>query len=195
MIKNNLLHNNDISNIERFEHKNNKLKKNIERLFNCYVLSLNQNGGVNNELSLQIKKRLDKKITELLVQFPEETLESGYTMLAEHKNYLKNLEGGEILSLGFVTALTLQIYSAIIINSKNPDFNLKDTIKAVLEQYLDKKLTDVPFFDPYTKYESVSDKSKNDIQPKQHVEPPRSPEHPHPLQPIQDFLNLFKFSK
>jgi hypothetical protein len=49
-----------------------KLKKNIIRLYNCYILSQNQNGGTNNKLSLTIKKRLDKKITEL-----------------------KNLEGGE----------------------------------------------------------------------------------------------------
>ena len=43
----------------------NKSNKNIERLYNCYVLSQNLSGGVNNELSLQIKKRLDKKIAEL----------------------------------------------------------------------------------------------------------------------------------
>lgn len=44
-----------------------KLKKNITRLYNCYILSLNQNGGsiIHNELSLKIKKRLNKKITEL----------------------------------------------------------------------------------------------------------------------------------
>jgi len=38
---------------------------NIVRLYDCYVLSQNLNGGVNNELSLKIKKKLDKKITEL----------------------------------------------------------------------------------------------------------------------------------
>ena len=44
-----------------------KLKKNITRLYNFYILSLNQNGGtkIHNELSLKIKKRLNKKITEL----------------------------------------------------------------------------------------------------------------------------------
>jgi len=44
-----------------------KIKKNITRLYNCYILSLNQNGGtiIHNELSLKIKKRLNKKITEL----------------------------------------------------------------------------------------------------------------------------------
>ena len=44
-----------------------KLKKNITRLYNCYILSLNQNGGteIHNKLSLKIKKRLNKKITEL----------------------------------------------------------------------------------------------------------------------------------
>ena len=67
----------EIKNIENFEknyynHKNNiiqkggnnKLEKNILRLYNCYILSKNQNGG-NNNLSLQIKKRLDKKINKL----------------------------------------------------------------------------------------------------------------------------------
>jgi len=38
---------------------------NIVRLYDCYVLSQNLNGGVNNELSLKIKKKLDKKIAEL----------------------------------------------------------------------------------------------------------------------------------
>ena len=72
----------DILTIERFEnnyynHKNNiiqnggsynnKLVKNIERLHNCYVLSLNQNGGQNNELSIIIKNKLDKKNAELMI--------------------------------------------------------------------------------------------------------------------------------
>ena len=42
-----------------------KLKKNIIRLYNCYILSQNQNGGANNKLSFLIKKKLDKKIAEL----------------------------------------------------------------------------------------------------------------------------------
>jgi hypothetical protein len=47
--------------------KADKLKKNIARLYNCYVLSQNQHGGdiIDNKLSSQIKKRLDKKIAEL----------------------------------------------------------------------------------------------------------------------------------
>ena len=80
MTKNYRLDSNDIRNIERFENKyynqkkmvqnggstdTNKLNKNIQRLYNCYILLQNQNGGADNELSLQIKKRLNKKITEL----------------------------------------------------------------------------------------------------------------------------------
>ena len=42
-----------------------KLKKNIMRLYNCYILSQNQNGGAKNKLSFIIKKKLDKKIAEL----------------------------------------------------------------------------------------------------------------------------------
>lgn len=63
----------------------NKLKKNIERLYNCYILSLNQNGGENNELSFLIKKKLDKKIDEL------NDLEGG--LLFRDKQYNNNNEG------------------------------------------------------------------------------------------------------
>ena len=44
---------------------NNKLERNIIRLFNCYVLSQNQ----NDKLSYKIKKRLNKKIVELANDF------------------------------------------------------------------------------------------------------------------------------
>ena len=50
---------------------NNKLEKNIIRLFNSYLLSQNQNGGNDNNLSSQIKKRLYKKIVELGKNFIE----------------------------------------------------------------------------------------------------------------------------
>jgi hypothetical protein len=74
----------DIRTIERFENNyynrknnilqnggSNKLEKNIVRLFNCYVLSLNQNGGaiIHDDLSSQIKQRLNKKIVELSNDF------------------------------------------------------------------------------------------------------------------------------
>ena len=62
-----------------------KLKKNIIRLYNCYILSQNQNGGANNKLSLIIKKRLDKKIIEL------KNLEGG-TDDEEYIFFLKNLK-------------------------------------------------------------------------------------------------------
>jgi hypothetical protein len=100
------LDSNDILTIERFEnnyynHKNNiiqnggstntnnkrdKLKKNIARLYNCYVLLqlYNQNGGDNNNyLSSQIKKRLHKKITEL------NELEGGISIKEKIQDYLK----------------------------------------------------------------------------------------------------------
>jgi hypothetical protein len=98
MIKSNPVNSDKITNIERFEKKyynhtkkmiqnggnansnvnTYKLNKNIQRLYNCYVLSQNQNGGdiIDYELSSQIKQRLDKKITELIV----------------YKKYLKDLE-------------------------------------------------------------------------------------------------------
>ena len=102
MIKSNPVNSDKITNIERFEKKYynhtkkmiqnggnsniNKLNKNIQRLYNCYVLSQNQNGGVDNELSLQIKKRLDKKIAEL------NELEGG---LLDIKAYITNIFGNE----------------------------------------------------------------------------------------------------
>ena len=45
--------------------KNYSLEKNIVRLYNCYVLSQNQ----NDKLSYKIKKRLNKKIVELANDF------------------------------------------------------------------------------------------------------------------------------
>ena len=86
----------DIKTIKRFEnnyynHKknilqyggsDNKLEKNIVRLFTCYLLSQNQiGGGKKSNLTNIIKTRLDNKIIELIV----------------HNNYfnvLNDLEGG-----------------------------------------------------------------------------------------------------
>jgi hypothetical protein len=53
---------------------NNKLEKNIVRLYNCYVLSQNQN---QDKLSLQIKTRLDNKITELANELIGGEIEKG----------------------------------------------------------------------------------------------------------------------
>jgi hypothetical protein len=53
-------------NLSGGNNKRDKLEKNIKRLYNCYILSQNLNGGDNNnELSFQIKKRLDNKIAQL----------------------------------------------------------------------------------------------------------------------------------
>jgi hypothetical protein len=69
----------ELRTIERFEnnyhdYNKNKLQnggneiskrvKNINRLYNCYVLSYNQNGG-DDKLTNIIKSRFDKKILEL----------------------------------------------------------------------------------------------------------------------------------
>ena len=132
--------------------KNNKLKKNIRRLFNCYILSQNQNGGNNNnnnnnnDLSIQIKKKLDKKIAELITRLTPN----------------KDLEGGviEFISAAMVALLTTEIYAAIRNCINNTNCNLRETIKAILERHLYKKLTDIPFQDPYTTYESVLEKYK-----------------------------------
>jgi hypothetical protein len=76
---------NDIQNIEKLINNyynnyllqnggNNKLEKNIVRLYNCYVLSQNQN---QDKLSLQIKTRLDNKITELANELIGGEIEKG----------------------------------------------------------------------------------------------------------------------
>jgi hypothetical protein len=51
------------------DNNTNKIKKNIIRLYNCYVLSLNQNGGIiiHNDLPFLIKQKIEKKIAELIV--------------------------------------------------------------------------------------------------------------------------------
>jgi hypothetical protein len=46
------------------DNNTNKIKKNIIRLYNCYVLSLNQNGGAIIHI---IKQKNEKKIAELIV--------------------------------------------------------------------------------------------------------------------------------
>jgi hypothetical protein len=70
----------EIRNIERFENnyynhkkhilqnggtKPNKLVKDILKLNNYYLLSLQQNGGGDVELTAKIKTKLDNKIAEL----------------------------------------------------------------------------------------------------------------------------------
>jgi hypothetical protein len=94
----------DIRTIERFENnyynrKNNvlqngdskKLVKNIVRLYNCYLLSQNQNGG----LSSQIKTKLDKKIAELIVYNYD--LEGGVAIEDRIKNSLESLVNDSIM--------------------------------------------------------------------------------------------------
>jgi len=74
---------NNILTIERLKNNggnNKKLKKNIVRLYNCYVLSQNQN---QDNLSFQIKKKLNNKIAEL------NELEGGGLLLIL-KKYLKD---------------------------------------------------------------------------------------------------------
>jgi hypothetical protein len=86
------INSNDILTFENnyYNHKNdNKLEKNIIRLFNSYLLSQNQNGGNNNNLSSQIKKRLYKKIVELGKNF----IEGGsYWEIVQNRVYKPKIE-------------------------------------------------------------------------------------------------------
>ena len=129
----------DIKTIERFEnyyynHKknklqnggNNKLEKNIERLFNYFLLS--QNGGGNNsKLSNIIQTRLDNKIGELIV----------------YKNYFNianNLEGG----MQNIKTVEQQIkdymieYITVFFTNTNTNTNTNKILKDQLITYIQK---------------------------------------------------------
>ena len=120
--------------LDYISRNNNKLEKNIVRLFKCYVLSKNQNGGNNNELSHKIKKKLNKKITELIT-------------------YYDNLEGGavaELLALSAGIGYTVdKIITSIMIEYKeikkrnerngineiNDEKNIIEAIRTVLNKF------------------------------------------------------------
>jgi len=104
-----------------------KIKKNITRLYNCYILSLNQNGGtiIHNELSLKIKKRLNKKITEL-----------------------KNLEGGTSAD-DFYNELLIKT-ELVIKKDKEVKDNLKISLRPILLQTLSIEKDNI-FFAQYIK--------------------------------------------
>jgi hypothetical protein len=97
-----------------------KLEKNIARLYNCYVLLqlYNQNGGIDNKLSFQVKKRLDKKIAELIVK-PAHILP---VHIHIHTNYLKDYigEGG--------VEIEDQIIRYELTNIINDELNLSNTL-------------------------------------------------------------------
>jgi hypothetical protein len=132
----------EIKDIERFENNyynrknnvlqnggSNKLVKNIVRLSNCYLLSQNQNGGDNNNdgLTTQIKKRLDKKIAELIV-------------------YNYDLEGGLIVLpelASTVAAVTLSGLATEIIQVVNNPANKHDIHGAII-RVLERYFKDVP---------------------------------------------------
>jgi hypothetical protein len=171
--------------------KNNDIQT-IERLLNCYVLSQNLNGGVNNKLSFQIKKKINKKIAKLIL----------------HKNYLKDLEGGAIELIGAtVAAITIEKIVNEMIQEINNNNDIKSAIQKVLRKYFrDTKVTDLPFFDPWTpwhnaiakksqpqsQYQPLIPKHQQYQQPQQHQQHKPQHQQPHPFSPIQDFLNLFK---
>jgi hypothetical protein len=97
----------DIQTIERFEnnyynHKNKLLQneKNIIRLFNCFILSQNQN---QDELSHKIKKRFNKKFMEL------KNLEGGGGINAVIINGLKKILNPEYNKLDSFLDKSLEI--------------------------------------------------------------------------------------
>jgi hypothetical protein len=135
----------EIKDIENFEnnyynHKNylllqnqnggniQKLKKNIGRLYNCYVLSQNQN---QYELSFKIKKRLNKKITEL------NELEGG-DIFIRIKNFLKDKIKNRIEEkiIPFIEVkideINIQKQITTLINNQN----LNKTIVNIIEIYI-----------------------------------------------------------
>ena len=166
----------EIKNIENFEknyynHKNNiiqkggnnKLEKNILRLYNCYILSKNQNGG-NDNLSLQIKKRLDKKINKLANNLiggdkKEEDIKEEDIISSNNGQitnmliaYIKKILSDEEIKINITTLLTnKEIYSNIKIISdwlavkNNKEFIIPiivfiiDNITNILKSYIEDK--------------------------------------------------------
>jgi hypothetical protein len=132
----------DIQSIERFEnnyynHKNNllqnggniqKLEKNIARLYNCYVLSQNQN---QYELSSKIKRRLNKKITEL-----NELEGGGYFITIKEflKKKIKNRIEEKIIPFIEEKIEKIDIKKQIITLINNQ--NLNETIVNIIEEYI-----------------------------------------------------------
>ena len=135
----------EIKDIENFEnnyynHKNylllqnhnggniQKLEKNIARLYNCYVLSQNQN---QYELSYKIKKRLNKKITEL------NELEGGeyfITIKEFLKKKIKNRIEEKIIPFIEEKIEKIDIKKQIITLINNQ--NLNETIVNIIEEYI-----------------------------------------------------------
>lgn len=143
----------DINTIERFEnyyynHKkkklqnggNNKLEKNIERLFNYYLLSQN-GGGDNSKLSNIIQTRLDNKIGELIV----------------YKNYFNvanNLEGGmqniktveqqiKDYIIEYITAFFTNTNTNKILKDQLITYIQKINIEHIMKGYVNKKIEGV----------------------------------------------------
>ena len=139
----------DIRTIERIEnnynnHKKNnlqiggeyKLEKNIERLFDCYVLSKNQIGGWNDNINTKIETRLNKKIAELIIN-------------KNYFNVLTHLEGGIMDTTKIENDIKMAFYDYIkkIINTKLIDqlktYLEKIDIKKMIADYINKQIESV----------------------------------------------------
>jgi hypothetical protein len=115
---------------------NNKLETNIIRLFNCYVLSQNQ----NDKLSYKIKKRLNNKFGELII-------------------YYNNLEGGtglEMIPLVAIPSISFIINEIMDEINKNKNNKIEENniiiIKEAIDKILNKYFT-LKYFDSYEKSE------------------------------------------
>jgi hypothetical protein len=152
----------EIKNIENFEknyynHKNNiiqkggnnKLEKNILRLYNCFILSKNQNGG-NDNLSLQIKKKLDKKINKLannLIGGKKEEDKKEEDIISSNNSqitnmliaYIKKILSDEEIKTNITTLLNnKEIYSNIkIISDWLTEYNNKPIIIFIIDNIID----------------------------------------------------------
>jgi hypothetical protein len=143
----------DIRTIERFEnnyynHKNNvlqnggsnKLEKNIERLFNCYVLSLNQNGGKDNKISSLIKKKLDKKLKNNLEGGLIDPVTAGATAAAAY--FVSHSIGTTVNEIVRIIAKIEEEEKAHKNNGK--PYNKNDRIKIEITEVLEKYLINLP---------------------------------------------------
>ena len=162
----------DIRSIERFENnyynrKNNilqnggnantnKLEKNIKRLYNCYVLSQNQNGGaIQNELSSQIKNKLDKKIAELIVHNYD--LEGGGGGTDENgqkiKNFLiHNLNGSIPLIQNQLKSININNKIVELLKQRNLNEDIEKILVNNIQPEIIKYIDGLDFANTYREY-------------------------------------------
>lgn len=117
---------------------NNKLEKNILRLYNCFILSKNQNGG-NDNLSLQIKKKLANNLIGGIIK-EEDIISSNNGQITNMLiAYIRKILSDEEIKTNITTLLNnKEIYSNIkIISDWLTEDNNKPIIIFIIDNIID----------------------------------------------------------